>query len=399
MDDLLDLYVRATEHVPSPLIFRKWAGLGMIAGALSRKVWTRTKAGIVYPNLYAMFVAEPGIGKSSSMKVARDQLRQFPGSPFGRIELAPTSTTIQALLKEMGTYFSASKKGKPQSYIIMADELGTLFEEWKPQHFATLAKIWDMDEGEYRKTTKTQGKDVLVDHYTSMIVGATPQFLATGLPPEAFRSGLTRRVLFVFSDQEVSWVDRPDPEDMDKALHQRIKALTKIEGEVKYTDEARAMLHEWWRTGAQPRPTDPLLQTYVPSRGIHVSKLATLMALAKHPNERCIEPEDLERAQQWLFEIEARMPEALECAGGNPFRHVEKQVMEFVQREYERTDNPIPESAIRQLIGRSVSSRGDISQVFEEIVRQERLQWVNKLPGVAMSQQPFPRKFKPRGAK
>ena len=62
--DFVDAFVALTDERPSPELFRKWAAITTLSGALEKRVWCMTKAGPQYANLYTMLVAPPGIGKS-----------------------------------------------------------------------------------------------------------------------------------------------------------------------------------------------------------------------------------------------------------------------------------------------------------------------------------------------
>lgn len=50
-----------------PEIFRQWGGISCVAGASERKVWIRSMKMDLYPNLYTILVAPPGISKSVAL--------------------------------------------------------------------------------------------------------------------------------------------------------------------------------------------------------------------------------------------------------------------------------------------------------------------------------------------
>ena len=64
MADFVEQFLKYTEERPSPEIFRKWSAITTLSGALEKRVWTLTKAGPQFANLYTMLVAPPGVGKS-----------------------------------------------------------------------------------------------------------------------------------------------------------------------------------------------------------------------------------------------------------------------------------------------------------------------------------------------
>ena len=43
--DFVSKFLEMTEERPTPEIFRKWAAITTLSGALEKRIWTRTKAG------------------------------------------------------------------------------------------------------------------------------------------------------------------------------------------------------------------------------------------------------------------------------------------------------------------------------------------------------------------
>jgi hypothetical protein len=66
----IESFVKYTEVFNSPEVFRRWAAIGIVAGALEQKVWVRTKGSDLFPNQYIILVGPPGIGKSAILSVA-----------------------------------------------------------------------------------------------------------------------------------------------------------------------------------------------------------------------------------------------------------------------------------------------------------------------------------------
>src|SRR4051812_35383690 len=62
----IESFLEATNGLPAPSIFLKWAAISAIAGALERKVWVRMNRMNLYPNMYVFLVAAPGVGKTVS---------------------------------------------------------------------------------------------------------------------------------------------------------------------------------------------------------------------------------------------------------------------------------------------------------------------------------------------
>src|ERR1700678_2952804 len=84
-------FVKHTDNLGSSELFRRWAAIAAIAGTLEQKVWLTTTDQI-FPNLYTILVAPPGIGKTRTIMSARKYLAEL--SDF---YIAPTSMTMASL--------------------------------------------------------------------------------------------------------------------------------------------------------------------------------------------------------------------------------------------------------------------------------------------------------------
>ena len=63
--DWLGTYIEYTKETESAPIFHRWVGLSILAAAMSKKVWLNLGRIKVFPNLYIVLVAEPGIARKS----------------------------------------------------------------------------------------------------------------------------------------------------------------------------------------------------------------------------------------------------------------------------------------------------------------------------------------------
>ena len=72
--DWIDACASAAQGSITPPIFRKWAALSAIAGALGRRCWYDAGEYKVRPNLYTVLVAPPGFGKSVGLILPYDKV-------------------------------------------------------------------------------------------------------------------------------------------------------------------------------------------------------------------------------------------------------------------------------------------------------------------------------------
>ena len=139
LNNWIDEFVELTNHLPSPLLFRKWAGISAIAGVLERKVWVRTMNMELYPNLYVVLTGPPGVGKTVATSLVEDLWRAIPGLP-----VAPKSVTKPSLIdaltdaKRSKVYIDGNQSShlNYNSLLLNAGESGVT--QWTSDRFSTV---------------------------------------------------------------------------------------------------------------------------------------------------------------------------------------------------------------------------------------------------------------------
>ena len=93
MGDWIDDFMDLTDGLPSPRIFRLWSGITCIAGALERRAWIETAQSNVYPNLFVVLVAPPGVGKTQAVNPVEDFWKDCK-----KFKVMPNNVTKAALI-------------------------------------------------------------------------------------------------------------------------------------------------------------------------------------------------------------------------------------------------------------------------------------------------------------
>src|ERR1700739_4453525 len=88
----IESFIESTSALDTPAIFRKWAAISTIAAAVEQRVCMVTGKGALYPNVYCMLIAHPGVGKTATIRRARQYYLETQ-EPL----LAPTSLTGAAM--------------------------------------------------------------------------------------------------------------------------------------------------------------------------------------------------------------------------------------------------------------------------------------------------------------
>ena len=115
--DIVTDFVTWTSDDWSPEIFRRWAGIAMVAAALERRVWVDTGARTTFPNLYTFLVGAPGQGKSIIEKVKRLIVRTtLPGTKEAAFHVAPDNMTPAALIDDLTAAKKTHYGPKGQNY-------------------------------------------------------------------------------------------------------------------------------------------------------------------------------------------------------------------------------------------------------------------------------------------
>src|SRR5215207_10197519 len=93
----IDSFIEYTSDHQSPLIFRKWAAISAVAGALEQRVWVNPFGPKpVYPNMYIVLVGPPGVGKTVLTNEVEALWNDVP-----ELHVAPHSLSKASMIDKM----------------------------------------------------------------------------------------------------------------------------------------------------------------------------------------------------------------------------------------------------------------------------------------------------------
>ncbi len=375
--DLIEKFVDLTNTGLAPERYRRWSAMVMIAVALDRRVWTSIRRGMpLFPNLFVLLVARPGVGKTMALLPARAcvETQKYVG-------LSPDSITHERFVQLLGERAAARNDenvlASKATMALILSEWGTFLRSPDNDDLAMLAQIYDC--GDYSADTISRGLDTVENLYINILAGCTPAWFSEGFPPNSYEQGLPTRMHFIYSD-EVAAEFQPDFEFTEDPLisgtsiadefYQDLDAISQIKGFVRWSMEAGKCFNAWKKTGFAPKPTDPMLQGYNSRRAIHAAKIAVLVAIARHPKKLEIELADFERALEILLEAEPDMSKALSAAGGNIYQLRVESIAQFVSTQYKETGKPVLEWKVRQKLGKLVPPNM-LRTIIDEMIAQQ----------------------------
>lgn len=306
--DFIDSYMEFTSDISSPRIFRRWAAIGAVAGALERRCWIRTRKGAIFPNLITLLVSSPGIGKTEAIKPVEKLWRDTK-----KLHVAPKSITKASLVDNLQA--SEQIKIGAQGYAfhslqLSLPEFGTFLTAHDLEMLSTINDIYDCPPVySERRRYFNEGKELSIENpQINILAGIQPGFMAKTLPEEAWSMGFTSRVIMVYAgnaeEQGSLW-----GAETDKSLapmQSIINGFCDLYGQFKWTDEAKSAMDLWYQGGLKPVPDHSKLANYLPRRILHALKLCMVSGVSRtHKLE--IDTEDVVRALKWLIDAEKKM--------------------------------------------------------------------------------------------
>src|SRR5438067_5724999 len=92
--DFIESFLKLTEGTRTPELFRLWSAIALVGGALERRVWINNGDGTVFPNMFILLVAPPGVGKFVIEEVRSLWTESCePGTKIPAFHVAPDNMT------------------------------------------------------------------------------------------------------------------------------------------------------------------------------------------------------------------------------------------------------------------------------------------------------------------
>lgn len=337
--DFIGLFLDFSEGALSPALFRKWTAIALVAGALERRVWAKNGPRLVYPNLYTLLVAPPGVGKSI-IEEARGLWTECtePGTKLGAFHVAPDSMTKASLVDSIAKARAVRivPAGPPLTYhslLIPAEEFSVLLPAYDMEYIGTLNSIFNNKAlHEEVRRTGTVKELSIVNPQINILGGVQPSFLGSVFPEEAWASGFARRIIMIYSNETPRQSIFFEPELPAGARENLLGIMGKMSqfyGAMRWVPEAAEAIDAWHCNGAPPRPQHSKLTHYCNSRTLHALKLSIVSAVSR-TGRLVIEKEDVERAIAWLLEAEHLMPDIFREMAGKSDTAVLEELRYFV---------------------------------------------------------------------
>lgn len=283
----------------------------------------------LYANLYTMLIAHPGVGKTRTVREARDYVVALP-----EFHLAPVSATFAALVDQLlqAKRFLPRLPDPPLEYnsmFICTDELGAFVHKYDNEMIAGLSAFYDADP--YTQVRRTKDLNIKIKSpQLSLLAGSTPSNLIKFMPEGAWEQGFTSRMIMIFSDERIIGDDfAPKTKTHSADLAHDLSIINSLTGQFEVTSDYRTAVNAWRQLGEPPVPNHPKLLHYVTRRRAHLYKLSMIAAVDR-ANALILTKDDFNRALGWLIQAEDAMPEIFQAGAGGADAQAMQEIEHFI---------------------------------------------------------------------
>ena len=361
LDDWVATYLKYVENTESTKVLHEWTAYSLISSALMKKVWFEFGRTRIFPNLYIVFVSEPGISRKT-------QAINYGGEIVHEVTKIITSAdaiTPQAMLEdlELASKVEMMPDGtgfEHNSLTIQASELETFLGQKREnaKMLILLTDLYDCKYRPYRYRTKGAGSNEIKSVFLTMLSATTPESLATCFPTSAFGGGLASRITFVWTDGKEKKVAIPEiDEETIKLKDLLISDLADIAaslGSYKYTPQSRRWWIDWYNDYDERDPDrmclDHRFVGWYSRKPTLILKLAQIITASRVP-DMFVEVEHFEKALEVVERLELPMVNAFSAVGRSEITEDVDSVMRIIEQ-----NGAISDEKLSMLVYRDIDS-------------------------------------------
>jgi hypothetical protein len=309
--------------------------------------------------MYTIFVSPPGVGKSAIL----NSVRRF-WAKLTDHKIAASSVSKASLIDELADaqrVLVHPGRNPPtiefHSLKVIASELTVFIPEFATEFMSIMTNIYDSEPFTERKRTAKLKIDI-PHPQINFIAGTTPSSLVQLLPEGAWDQGFLSRTMLVYdADVKIQSLFSVGEQDKNlfKQMEDDIKEIGNLYGEIKFTPEAAAFIDAWHMGGKVPVPDHPKLQHYLSRRSAHLLKLSQV-ACVSDTNNLVIQVEHIQQAMDWLFDLEAHIPEIFKAMSNGGEGKVMEEAWHMLFQFKARYKKGAPRSLLIKFISQRVPS-------------------------------------------
>jgi len=310
-------YMCYTSSHEAPDLFHFWVGVSVICGAVRRNVYFEQGYYRVYPNLYSILVAPPGVcKKSTAANIGVDILQELPN-----INIIREKATPESLVKAMSDGMVAQpitsdglQMEASATAFIFAPELAVFLgrETYNEGLIGILTTLFDC-HNKWESMTVGRGKQTLYNLHLCMLGATTPDLMSRVIPQSAFGGGFLSRIIFAVKNKTPRCVPFPKLRDQlqKEQLIARLVSISDRRGQIVQSKEAELWAIDWYmKHHKRLQDGEGLsLSGYLERKQDHMIKLCIVLLLSSG-QEMILTPELYSQALSILNHTEKTMGDA-----------------------------------------------------------------------------------------
>jgi hypothetical protein len=357
--DFIQACARPVKGSPIPSKFAMWTAISAIAGALGRKCWFSMPHYDIRPNLFIVLLGPPGTNKSVSLILPFSKVFSKLTTPVGTKEddnefnsgltqyglkdyplyLIQDKITPERLAVEMNKITRWDERvGTVEdmfydsSLTMVTSEFGTFMSKHYQYLHMFMTDMWDSKDS-FSHQIKTGASQFIKGPCLNWIACATPQQFIEHLPEDAASQGLLSRFLPIYHQGEripQSLLQERVSDDTLKDLRYDLSLIASINGRFGFDEEAKEVAEKDMKIFIPPESKDPNMSEYNQRRVSHFLKVAMSINASRIGN-RIITLSDWERTKEIMFDMEEKMPKALEGFGRSKTGKITHDMKEWLE--------------------------------------------------------------------
>lgn len=331
-----------------------WAGLFTLSSALKRKVCIpKSLMGSyeIYPNLYVIFVAPPGVARKSTTAGYAEELLINLTEYLSEesINFAATSSSVSKLIDVL----SRTEDG---SLTVLSSEFSSFIGTSKESMYEFLTDIYD-GKRKFEYATRSHNLELTEKPVVNLLAATTPSWISRQPPEHFIGGGFASRVLFIFAKMRRQFklyfddIDYRQVNIIGEMLANDLAYISEnCKGEFRHENkETKEMIENWYREHAKSiTVSDPVLTGYLERKHVHIHKVAMLLSIAER-DDLIITQAHFEAAKLLLNEVETKLPRALSSVSNNTIGRYMYEVQDFIYEKEQVTKKQIRARFARDL--------------------------------------------------
>lgn len=334
-----------TEGNECPQTFRTWGALTALSNLVAGRVWADQGIFTVFPNMYVVFVGEPGSKKSTAMRMSYNVIKQFK-----KITPAPASMTKEAMVQMMAIDDSPCKavfkyQDKPVHFTqlaVYANELVNLINSGgNPGAMIDFfTDVWDLGADEWRDKTKNKGDHTIIRPFITITGCMTYESIKIMQNLKIISSGMTRRCLFIHGSLPDKPVAFPNLQEYQKEAFKRMIAyavnLFNASGVFEWEDAAKAKFQDLYDNVIfKNKRTEPskIYKEFLETKPEYILKIAMLLWLSEETKRLVLTEENIQRAYDLISSVDRGGAQLFEGSGRNVLAGMMHDLTRMVGRQ------------------------------------------------------------------